>query len=348
MPLIADRYEPTGAAHWGGMGYVNECIDRHLGRTVMLKTVQRPLDMPRLLDERKALLKLRSKHVAQLLDVVTFKWNMQDVTCLVLEHIDGNDLRTDFTPDAEYLKALWQVAAGLCDTHAAGVIHRDIKPENIRVDGNGVVKIIDFGLAREVGRDNQTRSIIGTAGYMAPELYGDRTISFSTAIDVYAFGQTARAMLGFVPPNARPVALAGGAVAQQNPGLNADVATLIQAAVDAAPANRPTMAAIAHELARGLLRDRHRARIIDGGGRAYELHTGHRNATIQSGQGSITIRYDGLSFRIAALKGSVYVNNHVMALGNEMTSSCVITLGDAAAGRRTFLTFDVSNPEVMP
>ncbi len=314
----------------------------------MLKTVQRQLDLPRLMDERKALLKLRSKHVVQLLDVVTFHWQGQDVTCLVLEHIEGIDLRVDYTPGPEYQKALWQVASGLAEIHAAGVIHRDIKPDNIRVDANGLIKIIDFGLAREVGRDDRTRSIIGTGGYMAPELYGDSTISFSTAIDVYAFGQTARAMLGFALPTTPPSAVPAGTIAQQNPALGSEVAALVEAAVDGQPANRPTMAAIARELGRGLLRDRHRARIIDGAGRAYELHSGHRNATIHSGQGSITIRYDGLRFGITALTGSVYINNRAMAVGDEMAASCVITLGDAAAGRRTFLTFDVSNPEVMP
>jgi serine/threonine protein kinase len=172
MTLIADRYEPTGNAAWGGMGEVNECIDKNLSRKVMLKRVFKASDMPRLMDEQKALIKLRSKHVVQLLDVVKFDWNAQTITCLVLEYIDGQDLdKISFKPDLDYQKVLWQVASGLADIHAAGVIHRDIKPENIRRDKFGVVKIFDFGLAREVGKDDKTRSIAGTLGYMAPELF---------------------------------------------------------------------------------------------------------------------------------------------------------------------------------
>lgn len=347
MTLIANRYEPLGAAHWGGMGYVNECVDHHLNRPVMLKTVQRMADMPRLLDERKALLKLRSKHVAQLLDVVTFEFNFQPLTCLVLEKIEGSDLPTTFAADLHFQKSLWQIASGLSDIHEAGIIHRDIKPENIRVDANGVVKIIDFGLAREVGRDDKTRSIIGTMGYMAPELYGDKTISFSPAVDVYAFGQTARAMLGYAPPNGRPSPVPAGAIAAQFQGLNSSVAEVIQAALDPVVANRPKMAVVAHELARGLLRDRHRARIIDGAGKAYDLHAKNRGVTIISGPNTLSVRYDGLSFRISKLTGDVFINNSVLAVGQEMTASCVITLGAGMGAGRTFLTFDVSNPEVV-
>jgi serine/threonine protein kinase len=85
-------------------------------------------------------------------------------------------------PDLEFQKILWQIAAGLSDIHRAGVIHRDIKLQNIRRDKFGIIKIIDFGLAREVGVDDKTKSITGTIGYMAPELFGTSTISFSPAV----------------------------------------------------------------------------------------------------------------------------------------------------------------------
>jgi eukaryotic-like serine/threonine-protein kinase len=148
MPLIADRYEPTGNAAWGGIGEVNECIDKNLSRKVMLKRVFKPSDFPRLLDEQKALIKLRSKHVVQLLDVVKFTWNKDTVTCLVLEHIDGDDLdKLSFKPDIEFQKVLWQIASGLTDIHAAGVIHRDIKPQgtsnNVRGHKFGLGPVFD-------------------------------------------------------------------------------------------------------------------------------------------------------------------------------------------------------------
>ena len=191
MALIADRYEPTGNAAWGGMSDVNECIDQNLTRKVMLKRVFKLSDMPRLMDEQKALIKLRSKHVVQLLDVVKFDWQKQTITCLVLEHIEGEDLdKISFKPDLNFQKVLWQIASGLAEIHASKVIHRDIKPQNIRRDKLGIVKIFDFGLAREIGKDDKTKSIAGTLGYMAPELFGTSTISFSPAVDTYAFGRS--------------------------------------------------------------------------------------------------------------------------------------------------------------
>jgi hypothetical protein len=70
--LIAGRYEPTGAAAWGGMAEVHRFIDTHLGREIILKRLRNPADARRLLDEKKALLRLRSKHVVQLFDIVRY------------------------------------------------------------------------------------------------------------------------------------------------------------------------------------------------------------------------------------------------------------------------------------
>jgi serine/threonine protein kinase len=239
----------------------------------MLKRVFKASDFPRLLDEQKALIKLRSKHVVQLLDVVKFGWKSQDITCLVLEHIEGTGLdKLSFTPGVEFQKVLWQIASGLSDIHAAGVIHRDIKPQNILRDKFGIIKIIDFGLAREVGVDDKTKSITGTIGYMAPELYGTSTISFSTAVDTYAFGRSALALLGVEPGRDRPRKLAPGAVAAEFTSLNSAVAESIERCLDLSPTSRPKMAEVAELLGRDLLRDRHRARIVQGG-TVYELHS---------------------------------------------------------------------------
>lgn len=77
---------------------------------------------------------------------------------------------------SEKLKKLWQIACGLSDIHSAKIIHRDIKPNNIRVDENKIVKILDFGLARSSGTEAFTHSVIGTLGYMAPELWKRKTL----------------------------------------------------------------------------------------------------------------------------------------------------------------------------
>jgi serine/threonine protein kinase len=344
--LIADRYLPTGNAAWGGMGEVNECEDKNLSRKVMLKRVFKASDMSRLLDEQKALKKLRSKHVVQLLDVVRFDWKGDEITCLVLEFIAGTDLdKLQFKPDANYHKTLWQIASGLAEIHGAGVIHRDVNPRNIRRDSNGVIKIFDFGLAREVGVDDKTRSIAGTIGYMAPELFGTKTVSFSAAVDTYAFGRTSLALLGIQPPNEKAKAIVAGTVLSRFPPLGKEIASAIEGCLESLPSNRPAMSELARVMGRDLLRNKHRARVVNGS-KIHELNDTNRAIEIKSHVGNIRISYDGFRFFISDVTGDVFVNNARVAKGFEMLSACVITIG-AVGQSRAFVTFDVSNPEIM-
>jgi eukaryotic-like serine/threonine-protein kinase len=347
MPLIANRYEPTGNASWGGMGEVNECDDKNLSRKVMLKRVFKPSDFPRLLDEQKALIKLRSKHVVQLLDVVSFPWNNQIITCLVLEYIDGTDLdKIKFTPGEEYQKTLWQIASGISDIHQAGVIHRDIKPQNIRRDENGVIKIFDFGLAREIGKDDKTKSIVGTLGYMAPELFGTTTVTFTSAVDAFAFARTALSLLGIEPANEKPKSIPAGSVTAAQPKLNPDIARVLERCLSMRPADRPSMVEVTRILGQNLLRNKHRAR-VGTATKAHELSATHHTVSLNYGsEGSIKIQYDGIQFAITDVTGDVYLNNKRVTAGMPMLSACVITLG-STAGKRAFVTFDISNPEVI-
>lgn len=241
---------------------------------------------------------------------------------------------------------LWQIASGISDIHDANVIHRDIKPQNIRQDKFGVVKIFDFGLAREVGKDDKTKSITGTIGFMAPELFGTDTISFSPAVDTYAFGRTALSLLGRDPPATRgAIKIVTGSVAKAFSNLSGTVAGIIEACIQPVAANRPTMREVASVLGGDLLKDRHRACIVQDGRTVYELHSKNRTANITSSAGNITIQYDGRKFVISAVSGSVYVNNKRVASGASMLSACVITIGEQGSSR-AFLTFDVSYPEV--
>lgn len=349
--LIANRYEPTGAAAWGGMGEVHRCIDQHLDREVMIKKMLPGEDIDRLLDEQKALAKLRSKHVVQLLDIVEVDGIGSKDTCIVLEYVEGNDLQErSFEPNEHYLKTLWQVASGLTDIHAAGIIHRDIKPENIRVDREGIAKILDFGLAREEGKDDKTRSIIGTVGYMAPELWGDVTISFSSAIDVYAFAVTSLALLDRDLPSEfhtrPPKEIPKGIITAIAPEISPEIIEIIEQSLSFNAADRPKISDIKHILSRHLLKDKHRARMVMGD-TVYELDAGRRNVNLTSPIGNLHVHYDGLRFRIQNVGGEVWINNGNAVQGMEMPPACVITFGNAGRRGRNFLTFDVSNPEVM-
>ncbi len=345
---IAGRYEPTGATATGGMGEIIECMDTHLQRRVIIKRLQVGVEKRRLLDEQKALARLRSKHVVQLFDIIEIMDRGRREKAIVLEYIDGGNLEIDsFKPGRAYLNILWQIASGLRDIHAAGVIHRDIKPNNIRIDKEGVVKIIDFGLAR-ARDDARTHGVIGTPVFMAPELWADLTVSFDQSIDVYAFGATALALLTGNAPRElilRPPQQVSPAFLHSL-GLQSDLATVIHGCLSVDPAKRPTMFDVQARLARHLLENEHRALVVMGG-QPHHLDRRNRKIVLNAGAvGSMAIEYDGFDFRVSSASGSVYLNNTVATAGSIVPGCCVITFGNG--GGRRFVTFDVSSPEVMP
>jgi serine/threonine protein kinase len=347
---IADRYEPTGATAAGGMGEIIECVDTHLQRRVIIKRLQIGVEERRLIDEQKALIKLRSKHVVQLYDIVELANHKRRDKAIVLEFIEGENLNVDsFKIGRRYLNVVWQIACGLRDIHEAGVIHRDIKPNNIRLDTEGVIKIIDFGLARSRD-DAKTRSIIGTPIYMAPELWSDKTVSFDQSIDVYAFGATCLALLSrnaptelaCQPPQVVPLATLSACLV----GLQSDVVALIHACLRADPAKRPRMDDVQTLLARHLLENEHRALVVMNG-QAHFLDWKNRRITLNAGTvGSLTIEYNGFDFRVSNVSGAIFLNNSAVQIGTFVPGCCVITFGTGT--NRSFVTFDVSHPEVMP
>ena len=346
---VPNRYELSGGSNSGGMGDIFFCTDKHLQRDVVFKLLKDGEDERRLLDEQRALIRLRSKHVVQLFDVVTVD-DGRKKTALVLEFINGDDLKVGGSvPGDAFLQILWQIACGLADIHAAHVIHRDIKPGNIRVDGSGVVKILDFGLARRAGTDAKTTNIIGTIGYMAPELWGGATISFDASIDVYAFGVTALALLGVKPPDGilerPPKPVVSNALSFLNGAIPADLVTMLEECLSYKSAHRPSMRAVEEMLRQHLLKDRHRALVVMGGA-THELNATKRTMRLTYGAiGIVQIGYDGFRFSVIAFDGVVSINNQPVSVGAMLPDCCVITFGAAAA--RAFVTFDVSNPEVM-
>jgi len=332
------------------MGEIIECIDSHLQRRVVIKRLQVGVEERRLLDEQKALAKLRSKHVVQLYDIVELTDRRRPEKGIVLEYIDGQNLQINsLVPDRSYLKLLWQIAAGLKEIHQAGIIHRDIKPENLRVDREGVLKIIDFGLARSRD-DAKTRSVIGTPVFMAPELWRDETIIFNQSIDVYAFGATAIALISKDPPKELalrpPQAVSLAKLTPNLLGLQADIVELVHRCLRSEPAARPSMIEVEARLARQLLQNEHRALVVMNG-KVHELDKSNRKILLNAGGvGSLEIEYDDFDFKILKSAGAVFLNNAVAIAGSVVPGCCVITFGTGS--NRRFVTFDVSSPEVMP
>ena len=146
--------------------------------------------------EMSALCDLSSRHVARVYDLIV---SNKGRAALIQEHVPGPDLKdyiTDLHTADEYFKALWQLACGLEDIHAQNQVHRDIKPSNIKFDGEGILKILDFGLVSQLPADDETVDARGTRYYLAPELYESPPIKVTPAIDVYAYGVTAWYLLG--------------------------------------------------------------------------------------------------------------------------------------------------------
>jgi serine/threonine protein kinase len=347
------RYVPDGSSASGGFGDVLYCNDTHLLRKVAIKTIKKLSELPRLKDEISALLKLRSKHVVQVFDIV--ESDDDDSFAIVMEFIDGLDLfnghftRLDST---SLLKLLWQISTGIADIHAAGVIHRDIKPNNMKLDGEGILKIFDFGLARNTGKEAKTVGFKGTLGFSAPEQFTDNEVAFTPAIDVYAFGaltlylvtQTLPKELTSIPPAPLGSNVFDIRILQEYP----DLVALLIACLSHPPELRPKISAVRDLLAKHLLFDEHQALAVING-QTHLINKNKRTVKLGfGGIGSFELHYDGLSYHLKNAVGEVYLNNIYVNSDRKIPGSCVVGIGNAKRhfSERSFITFDVSNPEV--
>jgi len=200
-------YEILGPLGAGGMGEVYRARDTRLDRDVALKVLPEELagDEERLRRfdrEAKTLASLNHPNVAGIHGVD----QDGDVCFLALELVPGEDLSKRIARGAlsvdETVDVCRQIAEGLAAAHEAGVVHRDLKPANVRITPEGVVKVLDFGLAKPIGTrgagpDSKTPQsdsfqlteaglMLGTPTYMSPEQVKGRPVDRRT--DVWAFG----------------------------------------------------------------------------------------------------------------------------------------------------------------
>jgi eukaryotic-like serine/threonine-protein kinase len=193
----------------GGMGIVYKARDTLLSRTVALKVlpselVNDPERKRRFVQEAKAASSLNHPNIVTVYDIV----GEDGVDFIVMEYVAGETLaeilaRRRLALD-DALRYAVQIASALAAAHGAGVIHRDLKPGNIMVDGQGVVKVVDFGLAKlsarkEFGKLSDTQStqtntafgteegtIVGTVAYMSPEQAEGKPVDGRS--DIFSFG----------------------------------------------------------------------------------------------------------------------------------------------------------------
>jgi hypothetical protein len=207
-------YEILGLLGAGGMGEVYRAHDTRLGRLVAVKILpDRDLGDPdrlsRLKRESRVLASLNHAHIAAIYGVE----ETGDRHALVLELVEGDTLAERIDRGRLPVQAALQMAAQIADAldaaHQKGIVHRDLKPANVKVTPQGVVKVLDFGLAKAMFSDatsgdasefsamtataTRAGSVLGTPAYMSPEQAAGGVVDERT--DLWAFGAVLYEML---------------------------------------------------------------------------------------------------------------------------------------------------------
>lgn len=200
----------------GGMGTVYEARQDAPNRAVALKILRTGLTSPsavrRFEYEAEILGRLRHAGIAQVYEAGTFREAGCDVPYFVMEYIEGALRVTEYAESMqlglhERLELCIRICGAVHHAHQNGIIHRDLKPGNILIDSLGQPKVIDFGIARIVGGDQQSLTrqkasdeVLGTLPYMSPEqtLMGSGEVD--TRSDVYSLGVVLYELLAGRPP----------------------------------------------------------------------------------------------------------------------------------------------------
>src|SRR2546426_6824402 len=212
------RYEIRSQLGAGGMGEVYLALDARLDRKVALKVLPadvaaHPDRMKRFVQEAKAASALNHPNIITIHEID--EWGSsptirEGIHFIATEFIDGETLRERMRSGpmklGEVLEVAIQIASALSAAHDAGIVHRDIKPENLMLRRDGIVKVLDFGLAKltdrpvatSVDTEALTRAqiktdpgvVMGTAIYMSPEQarglpVDSRTNIFSLSVVLY-------------------------------------------------------------------------------------------------------------------------------------------------------------------
>jgi eukaryotic-like serine/threonine-protein kinase len=203
--LRLDGYEllqPLGA---GGMGEVWLATEVRLGRKVALKLLpdeltRDPARVSRFEQEARAASELNHPNVCTILALGE---TAEDQHYVAMEYVEGETLRRRIAAGRltirESLDIAIQIAAALVAAHAHGIVHRDIKPENVMLRPDGLVKVLDFGLAKLTGATDSAAvevtqtafrtdagSVVGTVAYMSPEQARGQQVDART--DIWSLG----------------------------------------------------------------------------------------------------------------------------------------------------------------
>jgi len=212
LEIDETKLEPGGrvGAHFrleqvlgeGGMGVVWDAVDERTGERRALKFLRADKESDgsneaRLLREAHASATVAHPNVARVFEVLELP---EGTPFLVMERLEGETLRARLTrvgtlEPSEVVRIVVSIAEALRAAHARGIVHRDLKPDNVFVLRDGAVKVIDFGIAKDLRAKDETGltatgAMLGTLHYMAPEqVFGD--VDVDERADVWALGVVA-------------------------------------------------------------------------------------------------------------------------------------------------------------
>jgi CheY-like chemotaxis protein len=203
---LAGRYDVFDVAGQGGMGRVFRATDRELGGEVAIKTIRAEAleETPDLRDWLKSEVRL-SRRITHPNVVRTYDFGeTEGLAFITMEYVDGVSLRSLMASRGTLASGASiafgaQLFRALQAAHEQGVVHRDIKPENVLLSSEGMLKVMDFGIARLVeGLDGSAADGYGTLAYMAPEQLLNEPVD--ARADLYAAGVVLyEALTGHLP-----------------------------------------------------------------------------------------------------------------------------------------------------
>ena len=279
------HYQITAKIGAGGMGEVYRATDTKLGRDVALKVLpaemaRDPERLARFQREARSVAALNHPHIVTIFSVE----EVDGVHFLTMELVEGKSLDQCIPEGGLSLERIIAIGSALAEAlaaaHGKGIVHRDLKPANVMLTDDGRVKVLDFGLAKEVGVDRssdftltsaaqtQMGAVMGTPPYMSPEQIAGRVVDHRT--DIFSMG----VMLHEMAAGKRPFSGASSAelasailrdtpplVSEMRVDLPADLARVIRRCLEKDPRHRSQTASDVGNELRDVAR-----RITNGGG----------------------------------------------------------------------------------